>query len=119
MGMTHITVEIANYTKPDNREQVEMLVDSGALYSVIPAKVVRKLHIKAVGEESFFLANGDKITRKLGSAMFYYKDHWGPSKIILGEPGDSALMGVVTLESLGFALDPMRRELLPLKMILY
>jgi len=95
-----------------------MLVDSGAVYSVVPVDVIKKLRILPKGEESFVLANGDVITRKLGSAEFFYKDHFGPSKIIIGEPGDTAIIGVVTLESLGFALDPIRRELRPMKMLL-
>ena len=35
-----------------------------------------------------------------------------------GEPGDSDLLGMVTLEALGFILDPIRRELKPLPMML-
>ncbi len=35
-----------------------------------------------------------------------------------GEPGDAALLGVVTLEELGLILDPMRRELRPMPMSL-
>jgi len=38
--------------------------------------------------------------------------------VIFGEKGDSTLLGAVTLESLGVWLDPLRRELRPLPMIL-
>jgi hypothetical protein len=40
------------------------------------------------------------------------------SPVIFGVRGDSPLLGVVTLEALGYVLDPFRRELRPLKMIL-
>ena len=118
MGLTYITAGVANHRKSERRIKVRMLVDSGALFSVIPRDVVLKLGIKPHGKESFILANGDEITRQIGSATFYYRDKWGPSKIIIGESGDSALMGVLTLESLGYALDPIRRELRPMKMVL-
>jgi hypothetical protein len=38
--------------------------------------------------------------------------------VIFGEPGDSTLVGAVTLEARGVILDPIRRELRPLPAIL-
>lgn len=38
--------------------------------------------------------------------------------MIFGEEGDSILLGAFTLEALGLALDPLRRELNPLPMVL-
>lgn len=43
---------------------------------------------------------------------------FGGGDVIFGEPGDSALLGARTLEALGPSLDPLRRELRPLQMIL-
>lgn len=116
--MTFIEVEIAHPGKPEKKEKLTLLVDSGALYSVVPKAIAKKLGIKPMGKDVFFLANGERIERDMAQALFFYLDKWGPSKIIIGEPGDSALMGVVTLEALGYALDPLRRELKPLKMLL-
>jgi hypothetical protein len=36
--------------------------------------------------------------------------------VIVGEPGDDALLGATTLEGFGFVLDPFRRELRPMKL---
>jgi len=116
--MIYMLVEVAHPGKTKVREQVKLLVDSGALYSVIPRTIITKLHIRPHGKETFLLANGEQIDRDIADGVFFYKDKRGPSKVIIGEPGDSALMGVVTLESLGYALDPLRRELKPLKMLL-
>jgi len=118
MGMTFIEVEIANPAAPQKREKVELLVDSGAQYSLIPAPLVKKLGIKPYDRQVFFLANGERVERRIASAEFFFQGKRGPSKIVIGQRGDSSLMGVVTLESLGFALDPIRRELRPLKMLL-
>jgi hypothetical protein len=35
--------------------------------------------------------------------------------VVLGEPGDDALLGTVTLESLGLVLNPFDRTLLPMR----
>ena len=64
------------------------------------------------------LADGTEITRRIGDATFIIDENRGASPVIFGETGDSALVGVVLLEALGFALDPIRRVLRPLPMIL-
>ncbi len=40
------------------------------------------------------------------------------STVILGEPGDEALLGTVTLENLGLVLNPFTRTLQPMRMML-
>ena len=50
--------------------------------------------------------------------MFRYGDQVGVADVIFGEEGDSTLLGAFTLEALGLALDPLKRELRRLPMIL-
>jgi hypothetical protein len=69
-------------------------------------------------EQQFRLADGSKIVRKKGGAVFRYGDRIGVADVIFGEDGDSLLLGAFTLEALGLSLDPLRRELKPLPMIL-
>jgi len=38
--------------------------------------------------------------------------------VIFGEERDSCLLGMVSLEALGYILDPLRRQLRPLPMVL-
>jgi hypothetical protein len=64
------------------------------------------------------LANGAKIVRKKGVALFKYGERIGGTDVIFGEDEDSVLLGVFTLEALGLVLDPLRRELKPLPMVL-
>jgi hypothetical protein len=71
-----------------------------------------------LGEQDFRLADGTKIKRKKGIALFKYGDRAGGADVIFGEEGDSVLLGAFTLEALGLSLDPLRRELKPLPMIL-
>lgn len=118
MGLTFLSIRVANPANPDVTEDVEFLIDSGAVYSVVPAPVLDKLGIKPLAEEEFRLADGGKIKRKKGVALFRYNDHVGGADVIFGEEGDSNLLGAFTLEALGFSLDPLRRELKPLPMIL-
>jgi hypothetical protein len=40
------------------------------------------------------------------------------SPVILGEPGDAPLLGVVTLENLGLVFNPFTRTLHPMRLLL-
>jgi clan AA aspartic protease len=111
MGLTTLELEVASPASPEHTEKLEFLVDSGAIYSVVPAPVLERLGIKPLAQQEFRLANGEKITRQKGVAVFRYKDKVGGADVIFGEEGDATLLGAFTLEALGLALDPLKREL--------
>lgn len=118
MGLTHIQTSIANPAKPRRRARLKFLVDSGAMYSVVPAPVLQRLGIKPGKTKTFILADGTEIKRSLGEARFRINGQEGTSPVIFGEEGDSILLGSISLEVLGFILDPFKRELRPLPMML-
>ncbi|MBI3325163.1 MAG: aspartyl protease [Nitrospinae bacterium] len=118
MGLTVLEIEVGNPANPEVTEKIEFLIDSGAIYSVVPTPILERLGIRPLTAEEFRLADGTKITRKKGGALFKYGDRIGGADVIFGEEGDSVLLGAFTLEALGLSLDPLRRELKPLPMIL-
>ena len=118
MGLTFLAIDIANPAHPEEFHTERFLVDSGAVYSVVQRPVLDALGIRPHSRRTFTLANGDQIERHLGDALFRYKDQRGAAPVIFGEPGDSNLLGIVTLEALGYVLDPLKRELRALPMLL-
>lgn len=118
MGLTFIRVKIINLADPQKEKEEELLVDSGAVYSIVSKEVLLSLGIKPHSKRIFILADGNKIEREIGDALFEYSGQKGASPVIFGESGDSAIFGTVSLEALGFILDPIKRELRPLPMIL-
>lgn len=112
-----MSLEIANPANPDAREPVDFLVDSGAVYSFVPHDVLTRLGIAPHSRQVFRLADGSTIERERGDALFFYRTHRGAAPVIFGAPGDATLLGAVTLESLGFVLDAVRRDLMPLPMV--
>jgi hypothetical protein len=60
----------------------------------------------------------ERIIRRRGVAFFKYGDRVGGSDVIFGQEGDSNLLGVHTLESLGLGLNPLTRELYELPLLL-
>ena len=113
-----VTAIIINFADPKKRMRMKFRVDSGTVYSVVPKAYLKQLGIKSCGSKSFILADGTVITRKIGNALFSLEDTEGASPVIFGEKGDTPLLGMITLEALGYILDPLRRELRPLPMVL-
>ena len=118
MGLTYIQASIANPAKPRRRARLRFLVDSGVMYSVVPAPVLRRLGIKPGKTKTFILADGTEVKRRLGQAVFRMNGEEGASPVIFGEKGDSTLLGSISLEVLGLMLDPFKREVRPLPLIL-
>lgn len=118
MGLTVLDLEVGNPARPEVTERIQFLVDSGAVYSVVPRAILDRLGIQVLARQEFRLADGSKVSRDKGVAIFKYGDQVGGADVIFGEEGDSTLLGAFSLEALGLALDPLRRELKPLPMIL-
>ncbi|HVF60191.1 MAG TPA: aspartyl protease [Thermoanaerobaculia bacterium] len=118
MGLTFVKLKVANPADPSRAIEETFLVDSGAVYSLVPRSQLEKIGIEPHSRRSFILANGERIEREIGSAIFEYQGQRGDSLVIFGEEGDSPLLGATTLEGFGLILDPFRRELKPLPMLL-
>lgn len=114
MGLTFVKVKVGNPANGQRAAKVNCLVDSGAVYSLVPGRVLQKLGIKPHSTREFVLANGDVIRRRLATATFEYEGRRGDSMVIVGEVGDDPLLGATTLEGFGLVLDPFRRELRPM-----
>ena len=118
MGLTYIRASITNPARPRRTARLKFLVDSGALYSVVPTPVLRRLGIKPGKTKSFILADGTEVKRSVGQALFRLDGEEAASPVIFGAAGDSVLLGTVSLEALGLMLDPLKRQLRPLPMML-
>ena len=113
MGLTYIEGTVSNNGKS---KPVKFLIDSGASYSVLPQEVWKGLKLKPKRSMSFTLADGTQIKRRISECHFALAGEEGHSPVILGEPGDVALLGAVTLEIFGLVLNPFQRTLQPMTM---
>ncbi len=64
------------------------------------------------------MADGSRITKKKGGALFKCENKIGLADVIFGDTDDSTLLGAFTLASLGLALDPINHQLRELPMVL-
>lgn len=118
MGITSVSAAISNLNQPSAKLRGKFMVDTGAAYTVVPHHWVEKLNLKPVKTQEFALADGTSVTRKLGHAFVEINGDRTPSIVVIGEPGDSALIGVLTLEGMGLMVDPFKRKLRPMRLML-
>ncbi len=118
MGITNAILRVREHRKSEKFADVEFLIDSGAVYSVVPGKILDTLDIEPYREMSFSLADGTSIKRKVSSAYFELEGEGGPAPVVYGEEGDTALLGATTLESIGLVLNPFTRTLHPMRMLM-
>ena len=116
MGITYIDGQVRGPT--GKQEAVRFLVDSGATYSLLPQAAWQAIELQPQRRVSFGLADGTTIERDVSEAHITLPQGNGHTPVILGEPGDEALLGVVTLEILGLVLNPFNRTLQPMRMML-
>jgi len=92
---------------------VEMLVDTGATYSVIPKALARRLGIKRP-RRSVLVALADGRRLRLGAdvAIVEIDGRQAPATILVGKV-DEPILGVEALEALGLVVDPRKKRLSP------
>lgn len=116
MGL--VTVE-GTVTGPTGKQAaVKFLVDSGAMYTLLPRKVWRAIGLKPLDTLKCTLADGTSVERKVSECRITLPQGERHTPVLLGEKGDEALLGVVTLEILGLVLNPFNRTLQPMRMML-
>ena len=117
MGLLVVDAEVsAGPSGP--RSNLSLLVDTGAIYSLLPEPIWTELGLVAERTLEFRLADTTAIRRRVSHCFFTVSGVTAPSPVILGEAGDEALLGAVTLESLGLVWNPFDRSLRPARMIL-
>ncbi|HET9132318.1 MAG TPA: retropepsin-like aspartic protease, partial [Terriglobia bacterium] len=102
MGITYIEGTV---TGPLGSRSLKFLVDSGATYTLLPYDDWRAIGLESKRSLSFVLADGSPIERQISECHIALSMGDGHSPVILGEPGDEALLGVVTLENLGLVFN--------------
>jgi len=119
MGFTKVKVEICNPKMPEKWKEVELLADTGAMYSVVQSGTLKKLEIEPIGKRKFTLANGEKIEREIGGALYRIGEYEGYASVIFGLGSDKVLLGVTALEEMGLQVDPITKELKPAELLLF
>lgn len=119
VGITFTKAVVGNPERAGEQGcELELLVDTGALYSVVPEDLLDELGIRRLERQQFTLADGTHVAYDVGEARFTVDGRTRTSQVVFAPKGVTPLLGAFTLESLGLMVNPVTRELLPMRLLL-
>jgi aspartyl protease family protein len=118
LGYVHTRAIIANTADRTKRIDLDCLADTEAIYTMIPRDMLEKISIRTLGSRPFKLANGKTEEYMVGEAYLEVQNVGVTSLVVFGPEKSTPLLGVTTLELLGFQVDPVSGQLKPLELFL-
>jgi predicted aspartyl protease len=118
MGITFTKATISNPRQPRRGAiELEFLIDTGAIFSVLPGPIARKLALAKLDREEFTLADGSRRAYDVGEAFFELGDRRGTSKVVFG-PANNAIAWNFDLGESRMMVNPVTREISPMRLFL-
>ena len=118
MGTFKWPLRIASMDGQQARD-IEAVVDTGAAYTTLPARLLRELGVATIGKRRLLLADGRRIELDYGQAWATIDGESVVTLVVFGEDDAPALLGAYTLEGLALAVDPVEQRLVPTHLIMY
>ena len=102
----------------DGERSVEMeaLVDTGAFFTLVSAKLLRELGVERFDSYTAELADGRLVDYDAGYALATVNGRTATTPVLFGNDDVEPLLGAYTLEGLQLAVDPVNARLIPLKL---
>lgn len=112
MGAIFITIEVADV--PGERlEQVEVMVDTGATFTTLPAEMLRRLGFSPQRVVPARLADGTIVEDEICDAQTHLEGQTFFTPWVFDQENEPSLLGVVALEAALLAVDPAAQRLVP------
>ena len=92
---------------------LRLLLDSGQMYTCLPDWAWRELKVRPLRGQPLHRADGSVRKMRIGECSVRLELGEARTPVVLGEPGDVAILGTLTLAGLGYLLDPLSREIVP------
>ena len=119
VGLTDVRGTVSRRDGRGRAIRVRFLVDTGAVYSVLPRRVWHALGLRPERTAEFTLADGSSISRGVSECRFTIAGMTATSPVVLGQADDEPLLGAVTLETLGLIMvNPLNRKVYPMRLTL-
>ncbi len=118
MGYVRVKGVIANPFKRDLRIEVEFIADTGAIYTMIPKHIAERLDLEEIDRRRFKIASGEVVEYPVSEAYIVIEGRGVTSLVVIGSEKTPPLLGITTLELLGFQVDPVTGKLKPLELMI-
>jgi predicted aspartyl protease len=113
MGTFFAEALLAAPARPERREQIELLVDSGSTYTCVGAAVLRALDVLPTERRRVVTIEGQVVERDAAEVLITIEGRTLHTVCLFGGAGDLNIVGAYTLEGFGLGIDPVQRKLVP------
>lgn len=118
MGFTYVKVRVYNPVDISRHAVIDLLVDTGAIFTSIPRDILEKLDLKPLDRRRLKVYGGAIVERDVGVAVIEYEGRRIGAPVIFGEPEDIPVLGATSLEALGYQVDPVTKQLKPIELLM-
>ena len=114
MATFTVKLKVWNPVDPSRTAELEAWADTGAAYSWISGARLEPLNVQKVRRLQFRTIEGKTIERDLAAVFLSADGYTGGDNVVIAEGADLEVLGAHSLESLGLAVDPVHKKLVPL-----
>jgi len=118
MGFVKTGIRVSNPSDPSKYAELELLVDTGATFTLIPRAVFQEIGVEADTKFKLRVADGRFIERDGTTVWVEVAGKGYKVPVLIGEEEDAPVLGVTTLEILGLEVDPITQRLKPTEYLL-
>lgn len=120
MGMFQVRVKVSNPLDSSRVFEESFWVDTGAIYSLIPADMLERIGVAPTGDRNVVYADGRAEHRPFGYPVLEVEGlkERGPCPVIFASAGVAPLLGATALENFGVTADPVEGKLKPILAII-
>jgi len=98
--------------------EVELIVDSGSTYTVLPKSLLEDIKVKPIRMIRLRLADSTVVEKALGEVGIAINEYVASATPVVFGDEDVYLLGAVAMEQLSLAPDPVKRILVPVEALL-
>ena len=114
MGTFRVQIEVGD---PEGKrfQAVEALVDTGATNTTLPASLLESLGVTPYTTTLFERADGRELKLGVGRTWVRVDGQQEFTQVVFAGADTEPILGAVTLEEMGLAVDPVKRSLQPVR----
>jgi len=113
MGTFFVEAQLAAPERPERRQPIELLVDSGSTYTWVAGALLRALSVAPTERRRVVTIEGQVAERDAAEVLITLEGRTLHTVCLFGEAGDLDVLGAYTLEGFGLGVDPVQRKLIP------
>ena len=117
MGTFYVKIDVGDIDG-ERFEQMDALVDTGAMTTVIPASILRRLGVAPTKSQVFDHADGYEVDLDMAEAKIKVDGKETITWVIFGEETGGTLLGAYTLAGVFLGVDPYAQRLMPARGLL-